>query len=76
MKDGYFHCFNHYQQALIRSSRVTSGPYSRVSNRCFTNWEPTRKLQVELKRKAMTEAEAKAVITLTGHKCFLEEKYV
>jgi hypothetical protein len=31
---------------------------------------------VKRKRKAMTEAEAQAVIKLTGHKCFLEERFV
>ncbi len=77
MKDGYFHCFNRYQQALIRvEGRTSVRPYIRISNRSYTDWQPSMKGQHELKRMSMTEAEARAVVTLTGHKCFLEEKFV
>lgn len=69
LKEGYFHCFDRFQQRVFRNG-------GRITNRSFTDWEPTRKLQVEQKRKPMTEVEASAVIKLTGHKCFLEEKFV
>lgn len=73
MKDGYFHCFDRRHQALARTRRTSA--WVRLSNRCWTDWEPSMKGQVELKPKPMTEAEASAVVKLTGHKCFLEEKF-
>lgn len=75
LKDGYFFCFNRLQQDVI-SAGHTQGRYHRVSNRCFTDVKPTMKGQTERHRRSMNEAEAAAVIKLTGHKCFLQETYV
>jgi hypothetical protein len=72
MKDHYFHCFNRWQQRVLSTQGA-----ARITNRCFTDWEPSmKKDQIKPKRRSMTEAEVAAVRQLTGHKPFLEEMYV
>ena len=69
MQEGRFHCFTRIQQRTFRTG-------GRVTNRSWTDWQPTGKLQVELKRKSMSEAEVSEVRKLTGHSPYLEEKFV